>query len=610
VTIKQPASPAGDAAPASRRSELQVFLLFLRWLLPLWHQSLLVLLLSVLVATLNVVPPWLIRFFVDVAVKDHDWNVFLAVFAGLVGLETIRHGVTQVSRLMSLYVDLCVNRRIRRHFFSHLQRLSMTFIQDRPIGEHMYRASADIDAVMRMVTDILPDALRAIYEFCLILTFTTLLSPSVTVIILLYSIPYAAITHWVATRVRKADRVTRARWQERDADLQEGIAGVATVKAFGRRRNAVGRQIRRTVAGYRAALHQFYVQSMTQAHLVNGLLPYIKGLLVRIYFLHQVIEGKLTYGSVFPINDYMNRLTNPIQQMVDYFQQVRIAMIPAERILETMDVAPQVTDRSGAARMPVLRGEIEFDRVRFRYEDGRQVLDGLSFHIPAGRRIAIVGTSGAGKSTVASLLLRLYDPAEGSVRVDGRDLREVRARSYQDQLGLVLQETYLFRGTVRENLLFSHPGATTAQLVEAAQLADVHDFILSLPDGYDQDLGEGTKLSLSQRQRLGIARALLRDPRILILDEPTSSLDSRSEQTVLDTLRKAAAGRTTILITHRLNTAADADEIWVMDRGRIVERGSHFELLALGGTYHRLHALYYGRQSGGAEPRLPMVEAA
>jgi ABC-type multidrug transport system fused ATPase/permease subunit len=611
-----PNGHAGDPLPLhdvrrSKRSELHVFFLFLRWMLPVWPKAVLVLVLSLLAATLSVLPPWLNKFLVDEAIPHQNWKVFYLVFFGGVTLDLMNRVNGTVRSIINKYIDIRVNRTIKRRFFEHLQHLSMTFLENRPVGEHMYRASADIDAVMTMITDILPEALDRIYQFVLILIFTTFLSPVVTVIILIYALPYAAMAHWVATRVRRLDRAQRERWQARDAGLQEGLAGVDTVKVYGRRRHEVNRQIALTIEGFRANQRRWWMGHMVQAHIINGILPMVKNNAVRAFFLREVILGRLTYGSVFPIVDYMNRLVNPIQQLISFFQQVRVAMVPAERILETMDVRARVTEQHGARLMPPLQGEIRFENVSFQYENGRGVLSGLNFEVRRGQKIAIVGHSGAGKSTIASLLLRLYDPTEGQVLVDGIDLREVKLRSYQQQVGLVLQDTHCFRGTVRENLLFSNPHATEDEIVRAAKLADIHDLILALPDGYDEPMGENSKLSVGERQRLGIARALLRNPAILLLDEPTSSLDSQTERRVQETMRKAAEGRTTILISHRLNTVLDADEIWVMDRGQIVERGTHEDLLRKRGHYCRMYSLYFGLVDRGTlmEPDEDLVGA-
>jgi len=290
----------------------------------------------------------------------------------------------------------------------------------------------------------------------------------------------------------------------------------------------------------------------------------------------------------------MNRLANPIQALIGMFQAVRVALVPAERILETLDVAPVVTDRPGAAAMPSVKGNVEFKDISFAYEDGQPVLKNISFSVEPGKTIGIVGRSGAGKSTIVNLLLRLYDPTSGSVIVDGRDLRDVRMSTYQEQIGLVLQETYLFHGTVRENILFGKPGATHEEVEEAVDAADLSAFLDTLDDGYDTNLREGTRLSGGQKQRVGIARAIIRNPGILILDEPTSSLDSASEQRVYTTLHHVGQDRTTFIVSHRMATVMDADEILVMDNGRIVERGTHTELLAKREIYYDMYILYFG----------------
>jgi ATP-binding cassette subfamily B protein len=310
-----------------------------------------------------------------------------------------------------------------------------------------------------------------------------------------------------------------------------------------------------------------------------------------------VIRGDLTYGSVFPILSYMNRLTNPIQQIVDYIQEIRVALIPAERILETTDVVPAVADKPGAVRMPPIQGLVEFEGVSFNYEDKRPILHDVTFTAKPGQKIGIVGHSGSGKSTVINLLLRLYDPVAGRVRVDGRDLREVKMNSYQQQIGLMMQDTYLFGGSIRANVLFGNPEATDAEIQRAAQIAEIHDWIMQQPGGYETDLSEGARLSMGQKQRLGLARALVRDPKLLILDEPTSSLDSPTEHRMLDTLKEAIKGRTAIWVTHRLNTIMDSDLILVVEDGRIIERGTHDELVKANGAYRRLWDVFFDKET-------------
>ena len=313
------------------------------------------------------------------------------------------------------------------------------------------------------------------------------------------------------------------------------------------------------------------------------------------YYL--VVIGEISMGKAIVLLFWVDALTGPLTQLVNEFQAIRLGLIPAERVFETMSIEPMVTDKPGAKKAPPLAGEVAFDDVRFSYSEGTQVLNGLSLRISPGETVGIVGPSGAGKSTLAKLALRLYDPDSGRVLLDGWDVRSVKAETFQCQIGTVIQETYLFQGTIRDQLLFSNPNATDEELRAAIEDADLTEFIESLPEQWDTNLAEGTRLSGGQKQRIGIARALVRNPRLMILDEPTASLDSTTEAEVMGTLWKSMKGRSSLIISHRLALVRPLDRIIVIDDGRVVEEGSHDQLVTRGGLYAVLWNEQYGESA-------------
>lgn len=593
---------ATDAALQKPRSEREIFFHFLVYMRPYWRKMALILFANLVIVTISVIPPWFGKYLIDDAFPNKNWGLFYAIFTAMILMDLFQRIIWTMNNILNSYVDMRVALDLRAHFFRHLLRLSMTFIHNRPVGEHMYRTTADVDAMVDMITDVLPNCIRALYEFGLILLFTAFIDPLITVLVLLYMIPYTTLAYRFATIRRNLDREAREKWQKRDAGLQEGIAGIALIKSFGRRRYEVRRYMHLNLEGQRVGIRQYFV-GLLQGQFIGNLLPWAKGTLLWLYFTRKVIVGELTFGMVWPMLDYMNRLTYPIQVIVDNFNRIRLTMIPAERLFQTLDVAPAVVEKPNARRMPPLTGHVAFEDVSFRYEANRPVLSDIDFRIEPGRKVAFVGPSGAGKSTIVNLLLRLHDPNEGRVLVDGHDLRDIHLDSFQKQVGLVMQETYLFGGTIRDNLLFTNPYATQEELDQAARLSGLYEWVQTQPNGYDQDLREGASLSVGQKQRLGIARAILRNPRLLILDEPTSSLDSKTEEMVVETLREASKGRTTVIVSHRLNTVIDADEIVVMEQGRIVQRGRHTDLVEVPGVYRELYHLYYGiTDDNGAQP--------
>jgi ABC-type multidrug transport system fused ATPase/permease subunit len=292
---------------------------------------------------------------------------------------------------------------------------------------------------------------------------------------------------------------------------------------------------------------------------------------------------------------YVGQLQDPIDAIGDVLTDMQNSLVSAERVFEVLDIAPEIKDRPDSKTLPLVHGAVAFENVSFGYDPSRPVVHQIDFKARAGEVVALVGPTGAGKTTIASLLMRFYDPDSGRVTIDGEDARDLSMRTLHDNVALVLQESVLFSGTIRDNIAYGRPDASQEEIEEAARSANAHDFISALPDGFESQVGErGVRLSGGERQRIAVARAFLKNAPVLILDEPTSSLDSRTETVILDVLDRLMAGRTTFIIAHRLSTIRYADQILVLDKGRIVERGAHDELLLFNGLYSQLHRLQNG----------------
>jgi ABC-type multidrug transport system fused ATPase/permease subunit len=544
---------------------------------------------SLLTATATALaPPYLAKYALDDAVSHHDGGRLYLVVGIFVAAGLANWAMFYLETYMTGWVGERVLADLRTTLFDHLQRLSLGFYERNRAGVIISRLTNDVEAIDQLVTDGVTT---------LVQSTLTLLGTAVILFVLDWRLALATCaviplmgvaTALFRSRSARAYAAVRERLGLVTATLAEDIAGMRIVQAFTREQSAYA-NFRRVAGDYR--------DSNMQTVVLNGLYFPVVDLLSTValavvlgYGGHLYFGGTLTLGTLFAFMLYVQNFFDPVQQLSQLYNTFLSATAALDKIMGVLDEQPEVADRTDARELARISGRVRFEGVRFRYGRGEEVIHGIDLDVPAGTTVALVGHTGAGKSTIAKLLARFYDPTDGRLTIDDVDLREVTQASLRSQLGIVPQEGFLFAGTVRDNIAFGRPDASLEDVVAAAQTVGAHEFVVELEDGYDTQLGErGTRLSLGQRQLIAFARALLADPRILILDEATSSVDIGTERKIERALKRLLADRTAFIIAHRLSTIRGADLIVVLEHGRIVEQGSHEELMKLGGLYTSLY---------------------
>jgi ATP-binding cassette subfamily B protein len=544
---------------------------------------------SLLTATATALaPPYLAKYALDDAVQGHGGSRLFLVVAIFVVAGLANWGMTYVETYLTGWVGERILADLRVRLFAHLQRLSLGFYERNRAGVIISRLTNDVEAIDQLVTDGVTS---------LVQNSLTLLGTAIILFVLDWRlalatcsvIPLMAVaTAIFRTRSARAYAEVRERLGLVTATLAEDIAGMRIVQAFTREQPAFD-NFRAVARRYRDANMQTIVLNGIYFPVVD-LLSTVALAVVLGYGGHLYFGGSLTLGTLFAFMLYVQNFFDPVQQLSQLYNTFLSATAALDKIMGVLDEQPEVADEPGSGELAPIEGHVRFDDVHFRYGRGDEVLHGIDLDVPAGTTVALVGHTGAGKSTIAKLLARFYDPTGGRLTIDGVDLRDVSQESLRSQLGIVPQEGFLFAGTVRDNIAFGRPDATFEDVVSAARTVGADEFVRRLEDGYDTQLGErGTRLSLGQRQLVAFARALHADPRILILDEATSSVDIGTEREIERALRRLLADRTAFIIAHRLSTIRGADLIVVLEHGRIVEQGSHDELMKIGGLYTSLY---------------------
>ena len=571
---------------------MTLYLRILSYIKPYMHRLIFAMFCTIMAAAGNLYIPWIIKDMIDEVLADKNGTMLNWIAASIIAIFVVRGLFWYGQNYLMSYVGQSVIIDIRAAVFKKLQRLSVSFYDKNKTGTIMSYVTNDVNALQSAMVE---NTIEMITEGFI------LIGSAVAMIYLdwrltLFTVCTFPVVLWFMEFFGKKIRKTGGRIQECTADitsvLQESVASARVIKSFVREDYEVDRFDVENRANFRA--------NMKNAQLMATLTPVVElvaaiGVTMIIWYGgNNVINGTITAGSLVAFLTYAVNISNPIKRLTRVIGNIQKALAAAQRVFMIIDMPEEIAESRDAKQLPEVSGKVEFQNVSFAYDDKGNVITDLSFSVKPGEVIEIFGPSGAGKSTIANLLPRFYDVNKGDIKIDGHSVREVTLDSLREQVGIVPQETMLFNGSVYNNILYGRLDATKEEIEAAAKAANAHDFIMQLTDGYETKLGDrGVNLSGGQRQRIAIARAILKNPRILILDEATSALDTESERVVQEALDRLMVGRTSFVIAHRLSTVRNADKILVLEKGNLVESGTHDELLALDGMYAHLYKIQY-----------------
>ena len=564
----------------------------LKYIKPYWKRGLAAGICTIIAAGGTAYLPFVIKDMVDQVLSEKNTTMLNWIVVSIVVVFVIRGIAYYGQSYLMNYVGQRVIIDIRKAVFEKLQRLSMSFYDKHKTGTIMSYVTNDVSALQSAMVENVVE----------MITETVILVASIVMMLYLdwklFLVTFCTfpIVLWFIDNFGKRIRKSGSRIQEVTADitsvLQEVASSPRVIKSFVREDYEIDRFDKENLNNFRA--------NMKYAQLSSTLTPTIEFVaavgvsIILWYGGNSVINGSITAGSLVAFLTYAVNISNPIKRLSRVIGNIQKALAAAQRVFDVLDLPEDIKNAPDAKALPKVKGDVRFNDVSFAYNENEEVLSHVSFEVKPGEMIAFVGPSGAGKSTVASLLPRFYDATNGSITIDGQDIRKVTLDSLREQVGIVPQETVLFNGSVYDNILYGRLDATREEVEAAAKAANAHDFIMQLPNGYETMLGDrGMNISGGQRQRISIARAILKNPQILILDEATSALDTESERVVQEALDRLMVGRTSFVIAHRLSTIKNADKIMVLEKGQLIEQGNHDELMAMDGLYAHLYKIQY-----------------